>query len=61
MERQGQHNEARFALDPLPTAMAGKIQFLRNELSTAEQRIAEVNGHHACTVLAPITGTVSSL
>ena len=61
MARQGQHNETRFALDQLPTVMAGKIQSLRNELSTAEQRIAEVNGRHAYTVLAPITGTVSSL
>ena len=61
MARQGQHNEIRFALDQLPTVMAGKVQLLRGELSTAEQRIAEVNGRHAYTVLAPIAGTVSSL
>lgn len=61
MERQGQHNEVRFTLDQLPTVMAGKVQALRSELSTAEQRIAEVNGRHAYTVLAPIAGTVSSL
>lgn len=61
MERQGQHNEARFALDQLPTVMAGKIQLLRSELSSAEQRIAEVNGRRAYTVLAPIAGTLSSL
>ncbi len=61
MARQGQHNETRFALDQLPTVMAGKVQQLRSELSTAEQRIAEVNGRRAYTVLAPIAGIVSSL
>ena len=61
MGRQAQHNEARFALEQLPTVMAGKVQLLRNELATVEQRIAEVNGRHAYTVLAPMAGTVSSL
>ncbi len=59
--RQSQHNETRFALDQLPTVMAEKAQLLRNELSTAEQRIAEVNGRRAYTIRAPIAGYVSSL
>jgi len=59
--RQTQHNETRFVLDQLPTVMSEKVQLLRNELSTAEQRTAEVNGRRAYTIRAPISGYVSSL
>ncbi len=59
--RQGQHNETSFALDQLSTVMADKIQSLHSELSTAEQRVAEVDGRRAYTIRAPIAGYVSSL
>ncbi len=59
--RQGQHSETSFALEQLSTVMADRIQSLRGELSTAEQRIAEVNGRRAYTIRAPISGYVSSL
>jgi membrane fusion protein len=59
--RQGQLTEARFALEQLPIASAEKIQLLRNELSTTEQRITEVNGRRAYVIRAPIAGRVSSL
>jgi len=60
-ERQGQHSETGFALDQLSTVMADRIQSLHSELSTAEQRIAEVNGRRAYVIRAPIAGYVSSL
>lgn len=59
--RQGQLTEVRFTLDQLPMVSAEKIQELRNELSDAEQRIAEVNGRRAYVLRAPIAGRVSSL
>ncbi len=60
-ERQAQLTEARFTLEQLPVVTAEKIQHLRNELSAAEQRIAEVNGRRAYVIRAPIAGRVSSL
>jgi membrane fusion protein len=59
--RQGQLSEVRFNLEQLPFAQADKIQSLRNELSAAEQRIAEVSGRSAYIVRAPIGGRISSL
>ena len=59
--RHGQHSEASFALDQLATVMADKVQGLRGELATTEQRIAEVDGRRAYTIRAPIGGYVSSL
>jgi membrane fusion protein len=61
VSRRGQHSETAFALDQLATVMDEKIQLLRNELSSAEQRIAEVNGRRAYIIRAPIAGYVSSL
>jgi len=60
-ERQAQLTEVRFTLEQLPVVTAEKIQRLRNELSAAEQRIAEVNGRRAYVIRAPIAGRVSSL
>lgn len=60
-ERQGKLTEVRFNLEQLPFTQADKIQALRNELSTAEQRIAEVNGRRAYVIRAPISGRISSL
>lgn len=60
-ERQAQLTEAQYTLEQLPVATAEKIQLLRNELSAAEQRTAEVNGRRAYVIRAPIAGRVSSL
>jgi membrane fusion protein len=60
-ERRSQLSEARFNLEQLPIVTAEKIQQLRNELSVAEQRTAEVNGRRAYIIRAPISGRVSSL
>jgi membrane fusion protein len=60
-ERRSQLSEARFNLEQLPIVTADKIQQLRNELSVAEQRTAEVNGRRAYIIRAPISGRVSSL
>jgi membrane fusion protein len=59
--RQSQLTETRFTLEQLPTATAERIQLLRNELSSAEQRIAETEGRRAYIIRAPIGGVVSSL
>jgi membrane fusion protein len=59
--RQGQLTESHFILEQLPFVQAEKIQNLRNELSSTEQRIAEVNGRRAYIIRAPIAGRVSSL
>jgi membrane fusion protein len=60
-ERQGQLSEVRFNFEQLPFTQGDKVQALRNELSAAEQRIAEVNGRTAYIVRAPIAGRVSLL
>jgi membrane fusion protein len=59
--RRGQLVETRFALEQLPFVQAEKIQNLRNELSAAEQRMAEVNGRRAYIIRAPIAGHIASL
>lgn len=59
--RQGQLSEARFNLEQLPTVTADRIQALHNQLASAEQRMAEVEGRRAFIVRAPIAGRVSSL
>ncbi len=59
--RQGQLTEIRFNLEQLPFTQAEKIQLLRNEISAADQRVAEVNGRQAYVIRAPIAGRISSL
>jgi membrane fusion protein len=59
--RQGQLSEVRFNLEQLPFVQANKVQSLHNELSAADQRIAEVNGRSAYIVRAPISGRISLL
>src|SRR5215208_852467 len=51
----------RTSSDRLPTVMGGKIQSLRNELATTEQRIAEINGRRAYLIRAPAAGRVSTV
>lgn len=59
--RQSQLTETRFALIQLPTLMAQKVQTLRNDLSAAEQRIAEINSRRAYVIRSPVAGIVSTL
>ncbi|MEA2740976.1 MAG: rane fusion protein, partial [Acetobacteraceae bacterium] len=59
--RQGQLSEVRFNLEQLPFTQGEKVQALRNQLTTAEERIAEVDGRSAYIVRAPIGGRVSLL
>lgn len=60
-ERRGQMLEAQYNLVQLPIVGAEKVQHLRNETASVEQRAAEVNGRRAYVVRAPIAGRVSSL
>jgi len=53
--------ETRYTLEQLPVVMAERIQDLRNELSQAEQRIAEINGRRAYVLQAPNAGRVATL
>jgi membrane fusion protein len=59
--RHNQLTETRYSLQQLPTVMAQKIQSLRSELSTTEQRIAEINGRRAYIIRAGSVGRVSTL
>ena len=59
--RQNQLTETRYSLEQLPTVMAGKIQSLRSELATSEQRVAEITGRRAYVIRAPAAGRVSTL
>jgi membrane fusion protein len=59
--RQNQLTDTQYTLNQLPIATAEKIQLLRNDLSSVEQRISEINGRRAFVIRAPITGRVSAL
>jgi membrane fusion protein len=59
--RQNQLTDTRYSLEQLPTVMAGKIQSLRSELATTEQRIAEISGRRAYVIRAPAAGRVATL
>lgn len=59
--RHNQLTETRYSLQQLPTVMAQKIQSLRSDLSTTEQRIAEINGRRAYIIRAGAVGRVSTL
>jgi len=59
--KQNQLTEARSALRQLPTVMAQKVQSLRNDLATTEQRIAEIKGRGAYVIRAPTAGRVSTM
>ena len=54
-------NQLTDSLEQLPTVMEGKIQSLRSELATTEQRIAEVSGRRAYVIRAPAAGRISTL
>ncbi len=59
--RQNQLSDTRYSLQQLPTVTKEKIQNLRNELSSTEQRLAETNGRRAYVVRSPTSGRVSTL
>jgi membrane fusion protein len=59
--RKSQLSDTEFSLKELPTMMAQKVQAIRNDLSTTEQRIAEINGRRAYVLRAPTDGRVSTL
>ncbi|BBO03844.1 MULTISPECIES: HlyD family efflux transporter periplasmic adaptor subunit [Bradyrhizobium] len=59
--RRTQLTDARHTLEQLPTVAAERIRGLRNELSSIEQRVAEVNGRQAYVIRAPTSGRVSTL
>ncbi len=59
--RQNQLTETRSSLEQLPIDTAGKVQGLRTELATTEQRIAEITGRRAYEIRAPAAGRVTTL
>ena len=59
--KQHQLTETRYSLEQLPTVMEGKIQSLRSELATTEQRMAEISGRRAYVIRAPAVGRISTL
>ncbi len=59
--RGSQLTEQRFALAQLPVVAADRMRTLHGELSTIEQRIAEVHGRRAYVIRAPIPGRVSAV
>jgi membrane fusion protein len=52
-------SETRSSLEQLVVITDTKLQPLRTELASTEQRLAEINGRRAYLVRAPITGHVS--
>ena len=52
-------DETKSSLDQLPTVMATQLQPMLGELSSLEQRIAEIKGRQGYLVRAPIPGRVS--
>jgi membrane fusion protein len=59
--RRNQLTETNFALQQLPALMAQKVQALRNDLATTDQRMAEINGRRAYVIRAPTAGRISTL
>jgi membrane fusion protein len=59
--RQNQLTDAQSTLKQLPIVIAEKVQLLRNQLSSVEQLITEINGRRAFVIRAPIAGRVSAL
>jgi membrane fusion protein len=60
-ERQNQLTDTQYSLAQLPIVIGEKIQLLRNELSTVEQRVAEINGKRAFVVRAPVAGRITAM
>jgi membrane fusion protein len=58
---QSRLSETRSTLEQLPIVAAERTQPLHNELSGADQHMAEVNGRRAYVVRAPMSGRISML
>jgi membrane fusion protein len=59
--RRTQLTDTRHTLEQLPAVVAERIRVLRNDLSSIEQRVAEVSGRQAYVIKAPTRGRVSML
>jgi len=59
--RRSQLTDAQHTLEQLPAVVAERLRVLRNDLSSIEQRVAEVNGRQAYVIKAPTNGRVSTL
>lgn len=59
--QRAQLADARHKLEQLPIVDAERIRVLRGDLSSIEQRVAEVNGRRAYVIKAPTSGRVSTL
>jgi membrane fusion protein len=59
--RRTQLTDARHTHEQLPIVAAERIRVLRNDLSSIEQRVAEVNGRQAYVIKAPTSGRVTTL
>jgi membrane fusion protein len=59
--RRTQLSDTRHTREQLPIVVAERIRVLRNDLSSIEQRVAEVNGRQAYVIKAPTSGRVSTL
>src|SRR4030088_1162568 len=59
--RRTQLTDARHTHEQLPIVAAERIRVLRNDLSSIEQRVAEVDGRRAYVIKAPTSGRVSTL
>ena len=59
--QQNNLTDTQYTLNQLPTATAEKIQLLRNDLATIEQRVAEINGRRAFVIRAPMEGRITAL
>src|ERR1700716_2019998 len=59
--RRTQLTDTQHTLEHLPTVVADRIRVLRNDLSSIEQRVAEVNGRRAYVIKAPTSERVSTL
>jgi membrane fusion protein len=59
--KKNELTDNQFSFSQLPIVTSGKIQALRNDLSTTEQRIAEINGRRAFIIRSPMAGRVTAL
>jgi membrane fusion protein len=59
--RRSQLTDTQHTLEQLPAVVAERVRVLRSDLSSIEQRVAEVNGRQAYVIKAPTSGRVSTL
>jgi membrane fusion protein len=59
--RRTQLTDTRHTHEQLPIVVTERLRVLRNDLSSIEQRVAEVNGRQAYVIKAPTSGHVSTL